>query len=205
MHIYAFGSVCRGEIDRGSDVDLLACADSEDDRVDPEKFSVYTHDGIRAVWAQGNPFAWHLHLESRLVYSSDGKDFISELGEPSCYSNFEMDFEKFRELFHASSRSLSLAGNSQVFHLSCIFLAVRNIATCYSVTTGAPVFSRYSPFRVSPSLEIDPEVFSVLMRSRLLSTRGYGEGISKREVRLCVESLSDVSDWMDRLTMGGLK
>jgi hypothetical protein len=205
MHIYAFGSVCRGEMDRGSDVDLLLCADSKDDRIDPEKFSVYTYDGIRAVWAQGNPFAWHLHLESKLVYSSDGNDFISELGQPFSYSNFEVDSERFKRLFHESLTSLSFAGNSHVFHLSCIFLALRNIATCYSVATGRPVFSRNSPFKVSPSLEIDPEVFTVLMRSRLLSTRGYGQGISEKEVQLCVESLGDVSGWMERLTMGGLK
>lgn len=205
MHIYAFGSVCRGEMDRASDVDLLLCADSKDDRVDPEKFSVYTYDGIRAVWAHGNPFAWHLHLESKLVYSSDGSDFISELGRPSSYSNFDVDSERFKRLFNASLTSLSFAGNSHVFHLSCIFLAIRNIATCYSVATGRPVFSRYSPFKVLPSLEMDPEVFTVLMRSRLLSTRGYGEAVSEREIQLCVQSLGSVSAWMEGLTMGSIK
>ncbi|MFL9582725.1 nucleotidyltransferase domain-containing protein [Stenotrophomonas sp. AB1(2024)] len=205
MHIYAFGSVCRGELDRGSDVDLLACVDSSSDALNPDKFSVYTKDRMREVWIRGNPFAWHLHLESKLIYSSDGVDFISALGKPARYSSFDVDSKRFKELFHVSMRSLSLAGNSQVFHLSCIFLALRNIATCYSVAVGSPVFSRYSPLRVTPSLEIDPDVFSVLMRSRLLSTRGYGEVVSEKEIGLCIESLADVDDWMERLTMGGLK
>jgi len=192
-------------MDLASDVDMLVCDDSKDGRIDSEKFSIYTYDGVRTVWAQGNPFAWHLHLESKLVYSSDGRDFISELGEPSCYSNFEVDSKRFTRLFHSSLKSLSLAGNSRVFYLSCIFLAIRNIATCYSVAMGSPVFSRYSPFEVSPSLEMDLEVLSVLMRSRLLSTRGYGEGVSEKDIQLCIESLDGVSEWMERLTMSGLK
>lgn len=77
QHIYAFGSLCRGELDEFSDVDLLACVESQEQvrNINPRRFSVYTHDRIRALWSEGNPFAWHLYLESKLVFASDDKDF----------------------------------------------------------------------------------------------------------------------------------
>jgi len=78
MHIYAFGSVCRGEVSRDSDIDLL-CIDegTQADRFDPELYSVYSYERIRELWSEGNPFAWHLWLESRLLFSSDAEDHLS--------------------------------------------------------------------------------------------------------------------------------
>ena len=59
QHLYAFGSLCRGEIDELSDVDLLACVDTQEQagKIDPSRFSVYTRDRLRALWLEGNPFA----------------------------------------------------------------------------------------------------------------------------------------------------
>ena len=48
VHIYAFGSVCRGEIDFGSDVDLLACVSNSDCAIDPRKYSIYRHERLRS-------------------------------------------------------------------------------------------------------------------------------------------------------------
>jgi predicted nucleotidyltransferase len=67
MHIYAFGSLCRGEVSRNSDVDLLALVDGFDERFNPEIYSIYSYRRIEELWREGNPFAWHLSLESRLV------------------------------------------------------------------------------------------------------------------------------------------
>ena len=61
-HFYAFGSVCRGEIDPASDIDLLACLSTPNPEIDPKKFSIYTYERIRELWHEGNPFAWHLYL-----------------------------------------------------------------------------------------------------------------------------------------------
>ena len=36
MHIYVFGSLCRGEVDTASDVDLLAVTDGFDKRLNPD-------------------------------------------------------------------------------------------------------------------------------------------------------------------------
>ena len=71
MHIYAFGSVCRGEIDIDSDIDLLAIVDRDDSRFNTDIYSIYSCKEIAELWAKGNPFAWHLATESRMIYASD--------------------------------------------------------------------------------------------------------------------------------------
>lgn len=199
MHIYAFGSVCRGEIDLGSDVDLLACVDGPAEQIDHEKYSVYRYDRIHALWKEGNPFAWHLHLESRLLFSPDGSDFLRDLGKPARYIAGAADCTKFQNLFDRSFQELRHSSNSATFHLSCIFLAIRNFATCHSLSLGNPIFSRSSPLMVKPSLDIDPQVFAILTRARLLSTRGYGENVTHEEVVTATKAVAIVPRWMKAL------
>lgn len=199
MHIYAFGSICRGEIDLGSDVDLLACIDGSAPKIDPEKYSIYRYERLQALWKEGNPFAWHLHLESKLIFSADGSDFLVGLGEPERYSAGADDCAKFKGLFERSYQELRQSSNSATFHLSCMFLAIRNFATCHSLSLGQPIFSRQSPLMVRPSLEIDPQAFSLMTRARLLSTRGYGENITHDEVAATTKAVAIVPHWMEAL------
>lgn len=199
MHIYAFGSVCRGEIDLGSDIDLLACVDCSAEQVDREKYSVYRYERIQALWEEGNPFAWHLHLESRLLFSPDGTDFLSDLGKPARYIGGDIDCIKFRKLFDRSYHELSQSSNSATFHLSCMFLAIRNFATCHSLSLGQPIFSRKSPLMTQPCLDIDSQAFSILIRARLLSTRGYGVNLSHEEIITATNAVSNVPRWMEAL------
>ena len=151
-HLYAFGSLCRGEIDEFSDIDLLACVETQEQarQIDSARFSIYTHDRIRALWSEGNPFAWHLHLESKLMHTSDGRDFLQELHAPYAYTNADVDCAKFIRLFQESLHSLRGTSDSRVFHLSCMFLATRNFATCYSFTRGRPIFSDGHLCRLRP-------------------------------------------------------
>lgn len=199
MHVYVFGSICRGEIDRGSDVDLLACVDGPAPQIDPERYSIYRYERLRVLWTEGNPFAWHLHLESKLVFSSDGADFLGSLGQPARYSAVASDCAKFKALFDRSYEALGRSSNSSTFHLSCIFLAIRNFATCHSLAIGNPIFSRRSPLMVEPSLNIDPEAFLILTRARVLSTRGYGENIVHTEVATAAKAVAPVPHWMQAL------
>jgi nucleotidyltransferase-like protein len=136
MHIYAFGSVCRGDVTKGSDADLLAIVNGHDSRFDPETFSIYSYERIKELWRQGNPFAWHLALESRLLYSSDQHDFLKGLGNPVKYKECVRDCEKFFALFREASASILSGSNSVVFDLSTIFLSIRNFATCFSLGIG---------------------------------------------------------------------
>lgn len=183
----------------GSDVDLLACTDGPAPNIDTEKYSLYRYDRIKALWKEGNPFAWHLHLESKLLFSPDGSDFLRDLGSPAQYKAGAEDCKKFYTLFERAYKELQLSSNSAIFHLSCMFLAIRNFATCHSLSVGNPIFSRQSPLLVEPSLVIDPQVFSILTRARLLSTRGHGEGITSEEVNAALQAVLVVPRWMETL------
>ncbi len=198
-HLYAFGSVCRGEIDPASDIDLLACLSTQKPDIDPKKFSIYTYKRIRELWQEGNPFSWHLYLESKLIYSSDGSDFLMDLEEPSKYTNIFEDCRKFNNLFLESYNSLMQSSNSIVFHLSCMFLATRNFATCYSLGIGKPIFSRMSPLLIEQKLPIAKENFDIYARARILSTRGYGSIISNTDINIAKSSAPIILDWMKEL------
>ena len=200
-HLYAFGSLCRGEIDEISDVDLLACVETQElaRQIDSRRFSVYTHDRIRALWSEGNPFAWHLHLESRLLFTSDGENFLRRLEAPRPYTRAIEDCAKFMRLFQESLCTLRSTSDSAVFHLSCIFLATRNFATCYSFTRGQPNFSRLSPLQVDAPVPLSTDVFDVLVRARVLSTRGIGPALTSSEVRAAGDVCPIIHDWMQSL------
>lgn len=199
IHFYAFGSICRGEVDRSSDVDMLACITGLGPDLDTEKFSVYQHDRLCRLWREGNPFAWHLHLESRLLFSSNGVDFIASLGVPAPYTAGPDDCDKFARLFAESLEQLATSRVNATFNLSCMFLAVRNFATCYSIWRGHPVFSRKSPLLIDAPLSIDSEAFGVLTRARVLSTRGIGYALSDEEVKLVLTAAPVIKAWIRQL------
>lgn len=196
---YAFGSICRGEIDRSSDIDLLACLSSPNANIDTEKFSVYQHDRLTQLWQKGNPFAWHLHLESRLLFTSNGEDFIRSLGMPAPYADAVVDCHKFERLFTESLKQISTTNISATFNLSCMFLAIRNFATCYSLSRGKPIFSRKSPLMIDTPLEVAEAAFCTFSRARVLSTRGIGEPLLDADVRRALEAAPSISLWMSKL------
>jgi len=145
MHIYAFGSICRGDISIESDIDLLALVQGHDHRLNQNKFSIYSYKRISELWEEGNAFAWHLALESKIIFSEDGNDFIRNLGMPSAYTAGPRDCARFRDVFESSLSAIESNTSSLVFELSTIFLALRNIATCYSLAKMAkPTFGRDS-------------------------------------------------------------
>ncbi|MDH5230929.1 MAG: nucleotidyltransferase domain-containing protein [Gammaproteobacteria bacterium] len=198
MHIYAFGSICRGEMDASSDVDMLAIVDGQDQRFNPNDYSIYSYERIRDLWLQGNPFAWHLYLESKLVFSSDDLDFIKEMGRPSAYRSGLYDCHKFHEIFLSAKCSVEQSNLTEIFDLSSIFLGIRNFATCYSLHEGIdPDFSRYSARNLGHfNLKIDKSVYKILERARILSTRGSGKLLSSDEIKNVKAALGDIDSWM---------
>jgi hypothetical protein len=201
MHIYAFGSICRGDISVDSDIDLLALVTGKDSRLNPDKFSIYSYTRIRELWESGNAFAWHLSLESRLIYGADGNDFLESLGAPSKYSGGAADCSKFQDIFESSFQAVRRDSPSLVFELSTIFLALRNIATCYSLARmNNPTFGRDSARGLGPrSLNIDESVYCLLMQARLLSTRGAGENISDIDLATVIPELKLCRAWIDEI------
>lgn len=198
MHIYAFGSVCRGEVDVSSDIDMLAIVDGYDSRFNPSDYSVYSYERINDLWGQGNPFAWHLFLESKMVYSQDDVDYLQSIGEPGTYKSGITDCEKFREIFLSAKKSIDSSALTEIFDLSSVFLAVRNFATCYSLHAGkAPDFSRNSAKNLSIySIPIDDPTYSLFERARVLCTIGLGEILSPAEIDKAKITLNEIDSWM---------
>ena len=202
MYIYAFGSVCRGEIDRYSDVDLLAIVETQMDTLNFNKddYSIYSESRIRELWDEGNPFAWHLSIESKLIFSSTGKDLIKNLGTPSKYKNCTSDCKKFQRLFEEAFLSLKNSCDSSIFDLSTVFLAIRNFATCYSLGIENRFnFSRDSALKLeSHPLKIKSECYDILKRSRILSTRGKGENFTYEEIIGVKDCLLQIKKWFEK-------
>lgn len=198
MHIYAFGSVCRGEISTDSDVDLLAIVEGYDPRFNADNYSIYSYERVEEIWKDGNPFAWHLATEAKLLFASNDTDFLLSIGRPQRYRRCKLDCQKFLALFNEAVLSFSSGSKSKVFDLSMVFLAIRNFATCYSLgELPKPDFSRSSALRLGDrSLRIPTDAYEVLQRSRMLSTRGVGESISSRESALVSAQFPRIIDWM---------
>jgi hypothetical protein len=201
MHIYAFGSVCRGDVSLGSDIDLLAIVESEGSRFDPDAYSIYSYKRIRELWDEGNPFAWHLSLEARLLFASDAVDYLKALGSPGPYRQCVRDCEKFFALFREGYDSLFAKSSSVVFDLSTVFLSIRNLATCFSLgVTDQPDFSRNSAICLGArSLRLSQESYHVLERARILCTRGLGANIMQEEINTTLLQLNEVRKWMSNL------
>lgn len=201
-HYYVFGSICRGEIDQFSDIDLLACITGYEPEVSKDKFSIYNHARLEELWSEGNPFAWHLHLESRLVFSSDGKDFLTTLGAPKKYAKMVEDCTKFLKLFRESYQDLLKQSNNAVFNMSCMFLAMRNFATCFSLGVDQPIFSRKSPLLITSPLELSENIYDLFVRARILSTRGLGQNLCHDEIEEAMKSAPVIMDWMVKISLG---
>lgn len=199
MHIYAFGSICRGDITLGSDVDLLAISDENSTQIDADMYSIYTYERINELWAEGNPFAWHLHLESKLIFSSNNEDYLNSLGAPNRYIKSLSDCQKFYNLFIEAKNSL-IEGGSIVFDLSTIFLSIRNISTCFLLGQEKYNFRRSSALGLGIlSLSLPDKIYSIFERSRILCTRGYGDMISDEDLHNAVNNLDLIDAWMKTL------
>ena len=173
MFIYAFGSICRGEVDFYSDIDLIAISHDQTSLLDldPNKFSIYSEKRLKEYWMIGNPFAWHLYHESKLIYSFNERDLIREWGKPSIYTNGLDDLKKFYNIFLDSKKQIELTRDSFLFDISTIFLSIRNFATCYSLANGHINFHRNSALNLgNRSVPISTENYKMLESSRLFAT-----------------------------------
>lgn len=158
---------------------------------------------MKNMWEKGNPFAWHLSAESRLLYSDDGCDFLKSLGQPSPYSNCLSDCQKFYGVYLEAFSSLDGDMSSTVFDLSALFLSIRNIATCFALgVLGQMLFSRHAALKLPSEfkLPISEECYRILERARILCTRSKGEDISVNEARLAHLECASIRQWMKNIT-----
>ena len=208
MHIYAFGSICRGEVDSFSDVDMLAIVNGQDERFNPKDYSIYSYERINELWKEGNPFAWHLFLESMLIYSPDKIDYLRNLGKPSNYNSGLADCEKFREIFISAKNSIETSVLTEIFDLSSVFLSIRNFATCFSLDYNMkPDFSRNSARNLGiHSIPVCDLTYQLLERARVLCTRGTGEILNADDIKKVKSQLGLIESWMrEKIKMIGDK
>ncbi|HBK4789915.1 MULTISPECIES: nucleotidyltransferase domain-containing protein [Serratia] len=198
MHIYAFGSICRGEVDSFSDIDMLAIVSGRDERFNPRDYSIYSYERINELWKEGNPFAWHLFLESKIIYSSDNIDYLRSLGKPSNYNSGLADCEKFLEIFISARCSIETSVLTEIFDLSSVFLSIRNFATCFSLDCDVrPDFSRNSARNLGiHSIPICDLTYQLLERARVLCTRGTGEILNSDDINKVKAQLGLIESWM---------
>lgn len=201
MHIYIFGSLCRGDFSLDSDVDLLALTDSFCNNISPDKFSIYSYRRIEQLWKEGNPFAWHLFYESKLIFASNSFDFIGSLGQPNMYITCYQDCLKFYSLFQQTKDRIVSCKQSIVFDISIIFLCMRNIATCFSLgVTARPNFSRKSAISIGEySIDLDIDTYRTLENARMLCTRGTGWNIKQKQIEQVKEKIHIINIWMNGL------
>ncbi len=201
LHVYAFGSLCRGEISLESDVDLLAIVSSGSNELKRTVYSIYSHNRLSEIWSEGNPFAWHLHLEAKLIFAHDGNDFLKTLGTPSPYARRVTDCNRFLHLFRQARSSAETGNASIVFDLSAAFLGIRNFSSCFILGSRGFDFSRNVALTLmGASAPISLDNYRVLERARILCTRGYGQSLTMQEIRRAVSSLAELEDWMIGLT-----
>jgi hypothetical protein len=201
MHIYAFGSLCRGEVDKSSDIDMLAIVNGHDDRFNPSDYSIYLYARILELWREGNPFAWHLYLESKLIYASDDNDYLRSICAPNGYRNGFSDCKKFYEIFLFAKKSIENSPYTEIFDLSSVFLGMRNFATCFSLHVGdKPDFSRNSAIHLGKdSVPLHEDIYETLERARVLCTRGAGELLTASEICEAKIALGDIDAWMSEV------
>lgn len=203
MEIYGFGSIVRGEIDKFSDIDLLILKDIEEDisNIDKEYFSIYTYQRIEELWEEGNPFSWHLFIESKCLYSTSSIPFLKTLGEPNNYNNLLPDLFKFYQLFIDSKISIEIERHSVDFDLSMIFLAIRNFSSCFSLGfLKKNEFSRDVALKIGAySINLNPKIYNRLRESRILATRGIGKSITENELKLVQNEFQTINSWFIKL------
>jgi len=56
-----------------------------------------------------------------------------------------------------------------------------------------------SPLLIDSPLSLDPDVFAVLTRARVLSTRGIGEALSDEDVMIALRAGPAIRAWMSQL------
>jgi predicted nucleotidyltransferase len=196
--IYAFGSITRGEIDRNSDIDILVITESDELKEMNKYHSYYKKTTLSNLWEEGNPFAWHLYNEAKLIYTYNGIDYISKLGKPKKYSNLIDDLENLYNIFMDAKESLLSDNTSMIFDYSTVFLVIRNVATCFELGVNNKFcFQRDSAINISSNkLEIENELYQVLRDCRVLSTRGLGTYPETKSLHRLKDKMNSIENWI---------
>jgi len=172
--IYVFGSLMRGEVSPTSDIDVLVIPHGPQGREQyPDTWSVYTTKTLEGYYRTGRLFAWHLHLESKCVFTSGAVPFLESLGKPAPYTTWREDIADLEVIMNDALAELRSGTNSLMYELGLVHTAVRDIAMSASWRLlPAPSFSRDAPFILPLPCPLSSQVYQAAMLARHSSTRG---------------------------------
>lgn len=171
--IYLFGSVVRGDVLPTSDVDVLAIPLNSDSSGFPSAWSIYSPDLLRQYFLDGRLFAWHLHLEAKLIYSPNGRGYITELGKPAEYRTGLEDISDLSQILMDALTRIVSGSNSEIFEYGILYTALRDIAMSASyVLLDKPTFSRLAPYEIPVEFPLPRHIYEKAMLARHCSTRG---------------------------------
>ncbi len=152
--IYVFGSILAGEVDSGSDVDVLVLAEAPDAACYPPEWSVYSLGQLREIFARGTLFAWHLYLGSKLLYPAEGPDILDGFGKPApYYPNAVSEIRALREIALTAMDELAAETPSWIYERGMLYVALRDTAMAASSILGEFCFSKHAPLRISTSTD----------------------------------------------------
>lgn len=172
---YVFGSVCRGEPDPGSDVDVLVISNEPSAaRELPAAWSLYSPRRLRQLFARGTLFAWHLYLESVPVWPRGAPGFLKRIGPPAAYVGARREIADLQKILRSAVAELERGTLSPVYELGLIALACRDTAMAASPTlAGHFDFSRHAPLALlSARFPLTRRQFDYLLSCRRATTRG---------------------------------
>jgi hypothetical protein len=194
--IFIFGSLVRGEVSRTSDSDVLVIPVGGAHRdAYPAGWSVYQRGTIKSYFDEGRLFAWHLHLESRCVFSAGSENWLQIIGAPASYRAAKEDVLSLTELLADSLDALRNGSNSEIYELGICYTALRDIAMSASwQLMGRPSFSRDAPFMLPISVPLSKDAYAQAMGARHYSTRG---GATPKAVGETVKAMLEAPliDW----------
>ncbi len=188
LGVHVFGSVARGDRDATSDLDLLAVVADGEGKVPeadvllhippgmagPEpSVSWYGQRRLAAMFANGELFAWHLHLEARSLF--EPVPTLRALGEPAPYRDAALDVASFESILAAVPPQLDAAPENALYEMGLVYVCLRNIAMAASwALLPRPDFTRHSPFRLAgvAPLPLTRAEYDLAMACRMAGQRG---------------------------------
>jgi hypothetical protein len=199
--IYIFGSVCRGEQDMGSDVDILVVADSALDRENlPSAWSCYSRRRLRILFSRGTLFAWHLYLESVQLLPRGIDGFLKKIGPPKPYVDARREIAALQCILQGAVKELSCGTQSPVYEFGLLAMTCRDIAmAAFLPLVGRFNFSRYAPLHLPAGFPLSKAQFDYLLQCRRVSTRGGDLRRRSRVERQILIHLPQLNAWCNKL------
>jgi hypothetical protein len=175
MEFYVFGSLTSGEVDAGSDTDVLVVLSTGDEAAEfPISWSVYSLERLKSLFQRGTLFAWHLHYDAVKVWPKTGQGLLHSIGSPAPYTDAHAEIDALISMARAASDELSDGTVSPVFELGLLYTASRDVAMAAAPhLLGRFTFSRFAPlFYTDPAFPLSRAEYEFLMQCRRATTRG---------------------------------